>query len=441
MCMKIKTNLKQKFFLGLFGVVLGVVLVEIFLRIGGFIFIWNQERWNEKKLIHASSIRILCIGESTTSLGKKDDYPNFLEKFLNENSDGHVFSVINLGVPSITTGRILEKVPRYLEQYDPHIVITMMGINDVIYNEEYTPDLNGEKYLEKQGFVTIAKKFRFYNLIRWVSEGIYGRMKWIYKEQDIVQAKKAIDMSPYDEALYLKLGCIYYYNHGKRLLAEKMFKKAIEINPDSAPAYFLLGHLYHNWRYDARLDIQMLEKSLDFDTKQISTYMELVTAYLQENNYEEVKKTYERAVLNNPDNDWGYAGLASIYRKEGNIDLMRQYEQQALEKRLRKYESVTYKNYNLLKRLLKIQEIQLIAVQYPMRNIMPLKKMLGENDGVLFVDNEEIFKNAVGQYNYDEYFIDQFAGDFGHATSKGNQLLARNVAEAVINYYKERNEF
>ncbi|MFH1363885.1 MAG: hypothetical protein ABIH45_06740 [Candidatus Omnitrophota bacterium] len=66
-----------------------------------------------------------------------------------------------------------------------------------------------------------------------------------------------------------------------------------------------------------------------------------------------------------------------------------------------------------------------------MMNIEPLKKMLRPNEGVIFVDNEMLFKNATEKEGYDEYFTDSFAGDFGHCTVKGNKLLAENIAKAI----------
>ena len=56
-----------------------------------------------------------------------------------------------------------------------------------------------------------------------------------------------------------------------------------------------------------------------------------------------------------------------------------------------------------------------------------------ENDkGVIFVDNESLFKDAVKRSGYKEYFVDMFAGDFGHFSKKSDKLLAQNVAEVIL---------
>lgn len=47
--------------------------------------------------------------------------------------------------------------------------------------------------------------------------------------------------------------------------------------------------------------------------------------------------------------------------------------------------------------------------------------------------NEETgIREAVKKDGYDTYFVDRFAGDFGHCTVKGNKLLADNIAAAIL---------
>ena len=67
-----------------------------------------------------------------------------------------------------------------------------------------------------------------------------------------------------------------------------------------------------------------------------------------------------------------------------------------------------------------------------MRSIESLKKIFEGQTGVIFVDNERIFKDAVKREGYKEYFKDMFGGDFGHCTPKGNRLLAENIADVIL---------
>jgi ABC-type antimicrobial peptide transport system permease subunit len=67
-----------------------------------------------------------------------------------------------------------------------------------------------------------------------------------------------------------------------------------------------------------------------------------------------------------------------------------------------------------------------------MCSIEPLKKIFEGEEGISFVDNEEVFKSAVLRDGYCKYFIDIFGGDFGHCTDKGNRLLAENIANVIL---------
>jgi hypothetical protein len=67
-----------------------------------------------------------------------------------------------------------------------------------------------------------------------------------------------------------------------------------------------------------------------------------------------------------------------------------------------------------------------------MRNVEPLKRIFEQDKGVIFVDNESVFKEALKKASYKEYFKDMFGGDFGHCTDQGNQLLAWNVTNTTL---------
>jgi len=71
-------------------------------------------------------------------------------------------------------------------------------------------------------------------------------------------------------------------------------------------------------------------------------------------------------------------------------------------------------------------------MQYPIRSVQPLKDIFKDKEGLVFVDNEQIFKEAVARENYEEYFIDKLGMDFGHYTAKGYELLAENAANVIL---------
>ncbi len=117
----------------------------------------------------------------------------------------------------------------------------------------------------------------------------------------------------------------------------------------------------------------------------------------------------------------------------GNMERSRKYGEEARVRRLNYNSSITNSNYHKFKTILDKRGIVWVCVQYPVRNLEPLKKIFQGNDkGIIFVDNEKIFRDAIKKSSYKEYFVDMFAGDFGHCTDKGNKLLAENIANVIL---------
>ena len=96
---------------------------------------------------------------------------------------------------------------------------------------------------------------------------------------------------------------------------------------------------------------------------------------------------------------------------------------------------MTRRNYRKLADIVLMRGIKLVCVQYPRRRLEPLRKIFKSTDRVKFVDNRMIFREAIRKSSYEDYFVDRFAGDFGHFTSKGADLLAGNVADCIIKEY------
>lgn len=124
--------------------------------------------------------------------------------------------------------------------------------------------------------------------------------------------------------------------------------------------------------------------------------------------------------------------LATCYRDLGKYEEAENYYKKANEARLRYYSSVTRHNYQKLRDIVTQRGIQLVCVQYPMCSIKPLKKLFDSTEGIIFVDNEWIFKDALKYGRYEDYFEDNFGGEFGHCTRKGNRLLAENIADTIL---------
>ena len=75
--------------------------------------------------------------------------------------------------------------------------------------------------------------------------------------------------------------------------------------------------------------------------------------------------------------------------------------------------------------------IKLVVMQYPTLDILELKDIFNGDEDIIFISNEENFKEVLENRKYEDYFIDHFRETFGHATPAGNKLIAENVANAL----------
>jgi lysophospholipase L1-like esterase len=80
-----------------------------------------------------ASVRILAIGDSHTygsSIAGNQSYPAQLQRLLDERAPGR-FSVINLGIPGMSTTQVRQRLPANVARYGPDIVLVWCGANNV----------------------------------------------------------------------------------------------------------------------------------------------------------------------------------------------------------------------------------------------------------------------------------------------------------------------
>ena len=271
--------------------------------------------------------------------------------------------------------------------------------------------------------------------------------------------KKAIEINPENDIAYLSLGALYRAQY-KLLQAEDCFKKAIEINPGNDMACFSLGRLYDEQGKPSQAEV-CFKKTIEINPGNDMAYLSLGAIYRGQGELLQAEGLFKKAVELNPTNtnnsfhlvallreqgkllqaesvlkkasefrpknDSILAGMASLYEEMGNPELAKEYTEKTNRMKLETYPLSTVNNYRKLKEILDRKGIKLVCVQYPMRGVDSLKSIFGKDKGVIFVDNEQVFREAVKRSSYKEYFRDMFAGDFGHCTQKGNMLDERQL--------------
>lgn len=371
--------------------------------------------------------RIMCLGESTTFSGGSRSYPAQLEEILNARQGKMRFSVINVGRPGALSRDILSQLENNINRYKPDMVIVMMGINDGDEKAVYSrPEL----------FLGSMKVYKLINLLR---VRILSRVRQCEIKETRVISRPRKKMQQLDGAHDLEsrgyLQEAWNYMADNELdKAEGKFRKAIEANPANYEAYVDLGWCYRSQGMLNEAEA-IYRKAVELEPYAERAYFGLGGICMDLQRLDYAEEAFLMAVKIDPVSDKAYAALALIYKNRGRDTLARECAIRAENLRLGYYNPLTRGSYLGLKEILDRRGIPLICVQYPMRSIGSLKKIFSGREGVVFVDNEEIFKEALRNGRYGDYFTDIFAGDFGHCTDAGNRLIAENIAEVILKDY------
>lgn len=470
----------------LLGLCLALLLLEIGLRVAGLAFLYLQERRNRASLGEKGDFRIMCLGESTTALGGENSYPRQLEELLNKAGTGRKISVINKGVPSVQTSYILEHLEANVRSCAPHMVAAMMGINDSsdlqpyddifvggskprianlrvykcarllwdnvrIKTERLTAGddaaciekgrvLAGQNRLRHaERMFALASERNPANADAWFELGsLRLRMgKWSPARKDLEQATA---LAPDNDDALVALG-FHYRNTGLHEEAQRAFKTVLARTPGSYPALIGLGTDY-TWtrRYsDAE---RIFREAIDVDPSNPNGYRKLGDCYQRSGRMAEALEAFRKARELAPD-DPGIAQLVEMLSPgEGGTAASRPSGDEAAGfdgPEHGEYPPGTRANFLALKQSLDKRGIPLVCVQYPMRSVARLREIFGNDDSIIFVDNEISFRSAVAREGYLAYFTDSFAGDFGHCTPKGNRLIAENIGNTLLkDYFRTR---
>lgn len=465
-------SLRRKSALIIFGIILFAVMLEAALRLGGFVYLSLQEYRNRLSLERSGSggFRILCVGESTTALGGKNSYPALLEEILNQRLSPKKFSVINRGLPSLDTNIILSELEYNLNKYDPSMVIAMMGINDDSVSPERGGIISRIKYFVKSSRVykaaaLLSARLRSKDALKdaYFNQGLSFLELRRYPEAERM-FKKAAQLAPREPLAYVFLGrCYYerglndeaarlidkaqrladkyprvyvdlgwyYYDIGSFDRAQEMFNKAIEFNPRNPDYYYDMAQFCQSRGHYPEAEAYF-KKAIELKPRDdYNIYVDFGLHYFERGMLSDAEMMLNKSARMNPDDPrvyWYLGFIKELQGEKGNAALYFGRIKSVLDSA----RQVTCRNYTQLRDIVLGRGIKLVCAQYPLRRVEDLKRFLDSDKGVVFVDNEDVFKKALKTSSYGDYFVDRFAGDFGHCTRKGNLLLADTIAQAII---------
>ena len=394
----------KKILLVVLGIILSLVVLEIGLQITSFT-LSTIKKYRNKITKNQNTITILCLGESTTD----GQWPPILQKILDKKSKHKQFIVIDEGVGGTNTQKIAEKTENNLIKYNPDIIISMMGIND--------SGLDYKKY-----------KIKILSLFSLIISHI--KQHFYYTEEDtlylgcLLEELSSNNFVKIAYNIYSRTG---YLDHNFCMI---LFRYIVETNYKSEKSMKIMNELIKKKNQFNPNDIFYIVEYLKFvkkyNTQQIKKFI------IENKNKIEYQKVSTESLLKKYD---------LMYLLEGIKSNKVHFDDRANIKKSKKLNKEnTKKNYNYI-----IQEIYrnngnilVFPMQYPTLSVEKLKQDLKDSpyyDKLIFISNEENFKQALQTHKTEDIFRDMFAGTFGHCTEFGNTLIAENVAETILKLY------
>lgn len=219
--------------------------------------------------------------------------------------------------------------------------------------------------------------------------------------------------------------------------AEEVFREAIQRTPHNSHLYLNISFCLNRQGREEE-SRAMLQKAMDVLPKSggadhVTLFVRLARYYERLGLRDEIVNLFEGAIKRYPKDDVILARLALYYEKWGDKQRSSRLQQRVDRLRRGQQNPMTRKNYRALRDRLKERGIRLVATQYPRRPLALLKQLLADDrQGVLFVDNEENFEQALKTARYETIFSDHCYGDSGHGTREGNRLIAASIARVLL---------
>ncbi len=432
---------RQKAAAALLGLAAAALLVELALQLTGAVGAAINRTKAASVAARPGEIRLLCLGDSMTAIG---GYPAALEAELNRGGGGPRYSVIDRGRSSIGLPYIAEQLDKNLERYRPDAVVLMIGGMEAFYRrppqrrwwwrfrlgrliattaellaqtrsfgdlpalvegrgEDWGGDADaGAHYFLVGDYPKAAAFFR--HAAGGSKEGALARLEAAARAMergDAATARRtlrgAAEAYPEDRRL---LKCAYWIHNvtGDEAEAERLLRRSV-----SMPGA--------DWSDLSALSYLQLSRGSRGGAKELQPL-------LRPSGVADDRLLRAHAVL-------------SLFRGDEAEARIYFAKADALEAANAAASADDRSKYREIAERILSRKTVLFSMQYPARRVAPLKASLAGLDGVRFVDNEAVFKEALRKTPFADLFLDQYGGDFGHLKPKGVGLLVRHLAAEI----------
>lgn len=448
---------KIRFFLiSLLCLFVFLLIAETILQLFSFFY-----KRSDSRLVSTDSSEkiILCLGESTTAFGLNDSYPSILQNLIDRKIGAHKYRVINQGVPGTSLAEVSWRLPQLIKRYHPNIIISMLGINDVLHFRQHGNRHSSIKILQ---------------VIYWLTDYIEDHISLLkFSDTDEQMISMGLDLevpapdrhafSLYQQRQYAEashelveiikttapsrvtfwLAAQSYLNAGDISKSLIYFRKFLNIGDRAANAVLIAWSL----QYSTNISNQDI---LDFSTEilkpvslastaelQVKADYLLGRIYRQKKDYFTSSKYFSEADHLSPCESLVYYGMKSTLAESGTPDLVQNWNNHcsSLNKTFNYAASAAkfaltseaIDSYKKISEIIAQNHIAHIVMQYPLLDTQKIQAYLAAYPDIVYISNEDNFRTQLSQHTYTELFTDRFAGLFGHATRLGNSVLAQNI--------------
>ncbi|MFC1889462.1 GDSL-type esterase/lipase family protein, partial [Thermodesulfobacteriota bacterium] len=175
-------------------------LLEVGLWAAGHVYFHRNEG---EEILHSSGsdprqeeATILCVGDSFTWGGqvkREEAYPAQLQRRLDSEATDRSFRVVNAGVCKMDTYDLLQRLPAWLEKYDPEIMVLLIGSGN-LFNSQNSFNLHSPNpysiYIEEKSITPMKRWFFSLRTVKLL------HILWLYTAAPVyVSFTSALDRS------------------------------------------------------------------------------------------------------------------------------------------------------------------------------------------------------------------------------------------------------
>ncbi len=436
------------------GFLVALGSIELGLRLVGWGYHQAQDARNQRVLAEGGAVTVLCLGESTTAEDRIGSWPRRMQAVLDERAGVGTHSVVNRAVPGVDSAYLLARLEQDLDEYRPQVIAAMMGANDwdgELAPHRVRPPVTGGGGLRALKIVQLARAWAYFVTMRL---------------EDVA-------LSRVDRVATLLLEAERHARRGEQAEAEQRWDAALELALDDPRANLRVAstcdvnprarrhlmpaleavlaadpaHRLANASFGRCLTAQgaleaaqgHIELALDGPDQGPLAYRTdggVLNQYAMVlgrlGKHEEVEQRFLAAAEANPTDPRIARLLEGHYEARGRLQDAQRWRSEAEDRQRRHFHATTARHLQRLVDLAEQRGVALVMIQYPRRELAGLEALFADPQGIAFVDNQESFERAVAERGYDAIFVDRCYGDFGHTTALGHQLLAENVAQAIL---------